>query len=220
MSLIFYDHRERRSGVIKVLMKHKLNIKEATLISADYIIQSKIDGKIVEVGIERKTNLDFLSSMIDKRLLSQLITLKENFSYPVLIIEGEENIFSLRNFHPNSIRGMLLSVALDYQIPIIHTKGAADTAAYIKMIAGRFEKGLPKITLRAKKPLTLKEQQEFIVEGLPGIGSSLTKSLLKKFRSVRKIANASVEELKKVEKIGKKKAEKIKEVFEEDYSNT
>jgi len=117
MALILYDHRERRSDVVKSLINEEnIELKESSLLSADYIIQSKVDDKIVEVGIERKTIPDFLNSIIDKRLVNQLISLKENFNYPILIIEGEENIFALRNFHPNSIRGMISSIALDFQV--------------------------------------------------------------------------------------------------------
>ena len=71
--------------------------------------------------------------------------------------------------------------------------------------------------VKKRKPLTLKEQQEFLIESLPGIGPSLSKELLKKFGSVKKIINASEEKLIKVPKIGKKKAEAIKKVLDENY---
>ena len=219
MALIIYDHRERKTEVVKSLMNEKnIELRESSLLSSDYIIQTKVDDKVVEVGIERKTIPDFLNSIIDKRLLNQLISLKENFNYPILILEGEENIFALRNFHPNSIRGMISSIALDFQVPMIFTKGAKDTAAYINVIAKRFDRGLPRINLRGQKPLTLKEQQEYFIEGLQGIGNSTARNLLEHFKSVKNIVNASSNELIKVEKIGKKKAEKIKEVFEKDYN--
>ena len=219
MALIIYDHRERKSEVVKALANEKnIELRESSLLSSDYIIQTKVDDKVVEVGIERKTIPDFLNSIIDKRLLNQLINLKENFNYPILILEGEENIFALRNFHPNSIRGMITSIALDFQVPMIFTKGAKDTAAYINVIAKRFDRGLPRINLRNRKPLTLKEQQEYFIEGLQGIGNSTAKNLLEHFKNVKNIVNADKEELIKVEKIGKKKAEKIKEVFEKEYN--
>ena len=218
MALILYDHRERRSDVVKSLINEEnIELKESSLLSADYIIQSKVDDKIVEVGIERKTIPDFLNSIIDKRLVNQLISLKENFNYLILIIEGEENIFALRNFHPNSIRGMISSIALDFQVPMIFSKGAKDTAAYINVISKRFDRGLPKVNLRGQKPLTLKEQQEYFIEGLNGIGNSTAKLLLEHFKSVKNIVNASAKDLIEVEKIGKKKAEKIKEIFEKEY---
>ena len=65
--------------------------------------------------------------------------------------------------------------------------------------------------------MTPNELKEYIVESLPGIGRNLSKSLLEQFNSINKIFNADVEELKKVEKIGKKKAENIRKVIDEEY---
>lgn len=217
MSKIIADHREDK-GIIRELSKNN-NIKLKQLISADYVIQSKDkDGNEQTVGIERKTMNDFLNSIIDKRLLTQLILLKENFNVPLLIIEGNENIYALRNFHPNAIRGMLASIAVDYQIPILQTKNYRDTANLIKIIAQRLEKPKKLLSLlKKKKPLTLKEQQEYIIESLPKIGPITAKSLLNTFKSVKAIFNASEKDLQNIEKIGPKKAEEIKKVIENLY---
>ena len=219
MSKIIYDYRERSSGIIKELVKKGVDVEEKQLNSADFIIPTKnINGGLVEVGIERKTVGDFLNSIIDKRILNQLILLKENFSIPLLIIEGEENIYQIRNFHPNAIRGMLASIAIDYQIPILQTKSPRDTASLLTVIAKRLERPRKNISLlKKRKPLTLKEQQEYIIESLPGVGPTLAKSLLKKFKNVKKVVNASEEKLKKVEKIGDKKARDIGKVINSKY---
>ena len=63
-----------------------------------------------------------------------------------------------------------------------------------------------------KKPLSLKELQEYIGSSLPGVGSGLAKPLLKKFKSIKKLVNAKEEKLQKVSKIGREKARKIREV--------
>jgi len=219
MSKIIYDYRERNSGIIKELIKKEVDVEEKQLNSADYIIPTKnIKGDIVEVGIERKTISDFLNSIIDKRILNQIILLKENFSIPLLIIEGEENIYQIRNFHPNAIRGMLASIAIDYQVPILQTRNPRDTASLLTVIAKRLERPRKSISLlKKRKPLTLKEQQEYIIESLPLVGPTLAKSLLKKFKTVKKVLNASEDKLKKVDKIGDKKAKEIKRVIMENY---
>ena len=73
------------------------------------------------------------------------------------------------------------------------------------------------IELHAKKPMSLKEQQEYIISALPGIGLGLAKPLLRKFKSVKKIINAKEEKLEKVEKIGPKKAKMIRDVVDSEY---
>lgn len=217
MSKIIADFREK--DIIFELQRKHIDVEVKSLISADFIIQVKdLNDNIKELGIEKKTQSDFLNSIIDKRILNQLIALKENFALQLLIIEGPENIYKLRNFHPNSIRGMLSSIAIDYQIPILYTESYRDTASLLKIISQRLDKPRRNISLLNKrKPLTLKEQQEFIIESLPLIGPSLAKSLLQKFKSVKRVINASEEKLKKIDKIGKIKTKKIKEVINSKY---
>ena len=131
MAKIIVDYREDKN-IVKELYKDKIDVEIKSLISADFVMQVKdVNNNVKDLGIERKTIMDFLNSIIDKRILTQLISLKENFPLQLLIIEGEENIYRIRDFHPNSIRGMLSSIAIDYQIPIIFTKNTRDTAAYL-----------------------------------------------------------------------------------------
>ena len=220
MAKIIVDYREDKK-IIKDLYKQKIDVEIKSLIYADFVMQVKdINENIKDLAIERKTIGDFLNSIIDKRILTQLIALKENFPLQLLIIEGEENIYSIRNFHPNSIRGMLSSIAIDFQIPTIFTKNYRDTAAYLSLIAKRLEKPRKNISLVGKrKPLTLKEQQEYIIESMPGIGSNLARALLTKFKSVKNIINAKEDKLKKVEKIGEKKSKILREIIDSEYKD-
>lgn len=218
MIKIIIDHREPKLLIKELSKKHDLEVKQ--LITADFIIQGKdSEGKEISIGIERKTSMDFLNSIIDKRIIQQLIYLKENFTVALLIIEGTQNIYEIRNFHPNAIRGMFASITVDYRIPVISTRNFRDTAAFINTIATRLEK--PKKLfplLKKRKPHSLKEQQELAIESLPKIGPTLAQSLLKRFKSVKNIMNASTEKLQKVKNIGKKKAEEIKKVIDSEYS--
>src|SRR3989344_2982707 len=112
MAKIIVDYREDKN-IIKELYKHQIDVEIKSLISADFVMQVKdINNNAKDLGIERKTNRDFLNSIIDKRILQQLIALKENFPLQLLIIEGGENIYQIRDFHPNAIRGMLSSIAV------------------------------------------------------------------------------------------------------------
>ena len=68
-----------------------------------------------------------------------------------------------------------------------------------------------------KKPVSLMEQQLFIIESLPNIGPVNAKNLLTHFGSVSKVLNASESELQEVEGIGKKTAENIRKVVDSKY---
>lgn len=219
MAKIIADYRERSSGIVKELAKKGLDVELQQLVIADFVIQTKnLDGEIVTIGIERKTVNDFLNSIIDKRLLSQIIEMKRFFSSCLLIIEGEENIYEIRDFHPNSIRGMLATLAVDFQVPMISTKNIRDTAGFLEILANRLEKNRSVVSLlRKPKAPTLKEQQEALIMSLPGVGPQLAKNLLEKFGSVKKILSANENQLQKVEKIGEKKASQIRKVIDSLY---
>lgn len=216
MPTLIIDQKERE--IIRELQRRKENFKIET-ISTDFIIQGQDQEKnLINIGAERKTQNDFLNSIIDKRIIHQLIFLKENFTIPLLIIEGSENIYELRNFHPNAIRGMFASIALDFQIPILYTKNHKDTTSLLLTILKRLEKPKKHVSLiKKRKPLTLKEQQEYIIESLPSIGPTIAKSLLKNFKTVKKIINTKEEKLQKIPKIGPKKAKKILEIIDSPY---
>lgn len=219
MNKIIVDHREHKNIKLE-LTKEGLELDIRQLGIADFVLQTKdLDNKIQNVGIERKTVNDLLNSIIDRRLLNQLIILKQNFDIPLLIIEGEENVYRLRNFHPNSIRGIMATIAIDFQIPIIYSRGFKDTAKYISLIAKRLEKTRKPLSLLPKrKTLSLKDSQLAVIESFPGVGSTIAKSLIKNFGSIANIVNADVNELQNVEKIGKIKARELKKLFEESFS--
>ncbi|MFH1510089.1 MAG: DEAD/DEAH box helicase [Candidatus Woesearchaeota archaeon] len=211
--IVYADHREKGGGVIKELIAMNVDLRLEQLQSADYVLSSR-------AGVEYKTVKDFADSIIDGRLLHQLKQLKDSFERPLIIIEGEEDLYTARNIHPNAIRGMMATIALSYKIPIIRTKNCKETAEYLKIIARREQEGAGKeYTPHARKPLTLKEQQEYVVGSLPGVGAALAKPLLVQFKTIKKLINAKEEALQKVEKIGPEKARKIKEVVETEYDN-
>ena len=89
------------------------------------------------MGVELKTKDDFLRSIIDKRLLQQLKELKQNFDIPIIILQGEEDIYSLRKIHKNAIQGMLATIAVSYNIPILTTKNPIEQANLLRIIAKR-----------------------------------------------------------------------------------
>jgi Fanconi anemia group M protein len=209
---IYSDHREKGSGVIKNLLDLNVDLRVEQLGSADFLLSSR-------VGVEFKTVEDFINSIIDGRLLDQLKDLKRNFERPLIIIEGENDIYSVRKVHKNAIQGMMSTIAVSYGIPIIQTKTSNETASLMYNIAKREQEETTSVfdMHGSKKPLTLKEQQEYIVSSFPGIGTTLAKPLLKKFKTIKKLVNAKQEQLEKIDKIGPKKAEEIQKVLDSEY---
>ncbi|MDP2750832.1 MAG: ERCC4 domain-containing protein, partial [Nanoarchaeota archaeon] len=212
---IFADHREKSSNVLKELYNNDVEITLQQLQIGDYVLSDR-------VCVELKIVPDFVDSIIDGRLLQQIKELKRNFERPVVVVEGDGDIYSQRNIHPNAIRGMLATIAVSYGIPMIFTKTSKDTAAMLLIIAKREqEEKCGSFSLHGeKKTNSLKDQQEFVVSALPGIGLETAKALLKNFGTVKAIFNADEKELKEVDNIGKKKANIIKDVVDSEYKES
>ena len=84
---IIVDYREKNSLVISKLIKLNFEIEFKELKVADYLVK--------DVAIERKTVSDFISSMLNRRLLKQLEELQQ-YQKKLLIIEGvdEQELYS------------------------------------------------------------------------------------------------------------------------------
>ncbi|HIH55241.1 TPA: DEAD/DEAH box helicase [Candidatus Woesearchaeota archaeon] len=207
---IIADYREKGSNVLKEIIDKNINLRLEKLSIGDFLLSSR-------VIIEYKTVQDFVDSIIDGRLLTQLKELKK-YEKPILIIEGNEDIYSVRRIHPNAIRGMLITITVSYGIPIIQTKHAKETAEILIMIAKKEQLDeKTEITYHFAKPLSLKEQQEYFISALPNIGMGGARPLLKHFKSVKNIVNASEKELQDVDLIGPKKSKALKDVFDEEW---
>ena len=210
LPLVFADSREGNSKVIRHLSEMEIDVKIQSMAVADYQVSD-------EVAIERKTAKDFVDSIVDKRLFKQARELSEEFKRPLMILEGDDLYSGMIN--PNAIRGSIASIALDFGISIIPTRNAQDTAAMIKRIAIREQSGekVPIQIRTDKKPVSLFEQQLFIIESLPNIGPVNAKNLLEHFGSVSNVINASESELQEVEGIGLKTAKSIRNVIDSKY---
>ena len=197
---IIADVHEKNSLIISELKSNKdINLDIKPLKIGDYLI-----GKTI---IERKTTNDFVSSMINKRLIQQLRQMQK-YKSQLLIIEGDfESLYRLKN--SNSIRGFILS--LSNQLPIIFTQDSEDTAKYLITLAKQQLKPKIESTLHSRIPKTIQEQKQYILEAFPGIGPATSKKLLKEFKTLADVLTATTEDL---EKIIRKKAKDFKNLLE------
>ena len=208
--LIFADNREYSSDVIAGLGKYDCIVKQKVLAVGDYLLSDR-------VCVERKTADDFVSSITDKRLFSQLTNLKNGFERPVLLIEGNDLYGRLS---PNAIQGALASIALDFQMPIIWSRNAEETAGIIYWLARREQfEDKREVSLRGdKKAETDSEKQEYLVSGLPGVSLMRARALLKHFKTPTAVFSASADELAKVENMGPVTAKNVRALMDEEYA--
>jgi Fanconi anemia group M protein len=197
---VIADIHEKDSLVISSLIENKIEVEIKNLEIGDYIIR--------DVIIERKTLSDFISSMISKRLIKQLLEL-QRYKKRFLILEGE---IDKASFNQNAIRGMILSIELDIEIPIIFTKNSEETSRFLEVLARKKENN-QKLSFHSRKGLTKKQIQSYIIESFPNIGPKTAEKLLKEFKTIKNLINQPIENLNKI--IGKK-SETFK-IIEEEY---
>jgi len=210
--MVFADVRER-GEIIDRLFEKGINVKIGTLKAGDFILSE-------DVCVERKEISDFVSSLLDRRLFEQAKNLKDNFNKPLMVIEGDlDEMFKVRRVHPNALWAAMASLVLDSGVPILFSANAVETADLLSVIAKREQLDLKKqVSLRGgATPKAFPDLQQYFIEGLPQVGPGLAKSLLRHFKTPKNIINASEDDLKKVEKLGDKKAKIIRDVLDKPY---
>lgn len=204
---IIIDTREKQSLVAANLVEKNAKIKFETLEIADYLVG--------DIAIERKTTPDFQSSIIDKRLINQLKNL-EKYEKRLLILEGFIYNYSDFRIHENAIRGMILTISLEFQTPIIYTENEKDTANFLLTLAKKFDKPKQDLSIRQKKSeMTLEEQKQFVLEGFPGIGPTTAKNLLENYKTLEKIFKLKETDLQKLDKLDDNKIKEFLRILKE-----
>jgi ERCC4-related helicase len=208
---IYADFREKNSQVMKTMHDLGTDLELKKLEMGDYLCSQ-------DVVIELKSREDFVNSIIDRRLLQQVKSLKENYEKPMVVVYGTDNFSNMRMINESSVYGMISTIAIKFNVPVISVLTPREAAKLIFNIAKLEQsEGGDEISLHYRKPLTTNELQEYIVSALPGVGIKLAKPLLAKFKTIKAISNAKIEELMEVKLVGKIKAQRILEIMNNVY---
>ncbi|MCK4781271.1 MAG: DEAD/DEAH box helicase, partial [Candidatus Lokiarchaeota archaeon] len=199
---VICDNRETASPVVRTLSLIGVNLKLEQLPVADYVISER-------VGIERKSAKDFNDSIIDGRLFTELSELREKFSRPILILEGDP--FKDSNISKNALYGAITSIIVNLGISIYKTDNSIETAQFLYQLAKK-EQSSTKSSFKLrfdKAPIETSRLLEYIVAGIPGVNTLRAKSLLKELKTLQNVFLSDIPDLTKIENIGKKIAQQI-----------
>lgn len=131
----------------------------------------------------------------------------------VVLIEGDLHNTSSR-IADAALHGALSWLAMLEGVSLIYARDAADSAGLVVTMARHLQHGLGyEISLRSGKPKDLRTLQQFIVEGLPGIGPGRAQAIIAHFCSVHAALVATEQELAAVPGLGAKTAKKVHEVL-------
>lgn len=199
---ITVDNREMHARVPEHLSNLGARVQLEHLPVGDYAT-----GRVL---IERKTVQDFVDTLVDRDLFGQIKALAESSIRPILIIEGGtlQDLYDARNIHPNAIRNTLASIAADYDVSILFTKDAMETAAMIYAFARREDNDSHTERSRhtAKSSRHTNEALLYIMTAFPDVGPKAGRELLREFGTLRNVLMATKDELMAVKGVGEKTA--------------
>jgi DNA excision repair protein ERCC-4 len=219
---IVVDERERNSNIPELLKNAGAIIDFTQLKVGDYVVSS-------ETAIERKTVRDLVSSIYDGRLFLQCSDLVKYYQKPLLVVQGniaelaespedtEEADVKLHAERMLLAYDALITVAMEFRIPIIHTPSAEQTAQLLVTLVNRsLQEGKAKGPLlrKIKKENPISIQQLSVLASLPGVGEKLAARMLKKFDTPIRALNASAAELSIIPGFGLMRAERMRKVLD------
>jgi ERCC4-type nuclease len=227
---LLIDHRERPQASLLENVCDEVAFTQLPI--GDYLLVSDSTAVLVE----RKTVSDFMSSVRTNRLWDQLLrmmktekVLGHQIKRRILLLHGDFQDYLVEvdygspeslSKHWSQLAGAFLEVIFDYNTPIVHAESDVAFRAFMRILAKRESSGkndkLPGARWYrkpARTNLPVKDRKRYILCALPYIGDRLAENLLLHFKTISEVACASVRELQKVPKIGKKKAELIYMMF-------
>ena len=181
--------------------------------------------------LERKTVPDLISSIRSNRLWSQLLRMmktEEILGYEVkrrlLVIQGgfweyvNASRLNEERFWASTF-GALFAINFEYDNPCIVCENNYAFEIFLRILLQREEKGkndtLPKGRWQQKSVnrLPVKDVKQYVLDAIPTIGEARAKKLLEFYGTILEVAMSDKSTLMKVPGIGRKRAEKIFEVF-------
>ena len=211
------DGREAAAArdLVAELRGRGLEVEVGRLEAGDYLVE----GAECYL-VERSTLPDLARKVVEARLWGQLRAMSSAEGVrPLLLVEGGRLRTSMS---PQSVAGALLSVALDWGVPVVPSFSRALTAAAIEVLSARAASAggpsaRPIFKPRAESP---DEEVLRVVASLPGVGPAGARALLARFRTVQALANASLEEIMEVEGFGERRAARVHRAFRHAWGGT
>lgn len=156
---------------------------------------------------------DFIASVKDGRIFEQAQNMTLNYEYVFLLIEGSPNeVEADRDL--KAIYTTLADIELRYNIRHQWCKDIDFLAYYFLALCFKLAKKVkPKWHVSRIIP-RIEDEKESVLRGIKGIGKDFARKALTQFKSLKKVFNASFDELKALDP--RFPANHLKEVFESE----
>tara|TARA_R100000008_G_scaffold31259_2_gene17449 strand:+ start:3102 stop:3782 length:681 start_codon:yes stop_codon:yes gene_type:complete len=214
--MLIIDSREK-SNLSKLIINraNKKNIpnEKKWLEVGDYVIG--------DVCFEAKSASDFMGSVINKRIWTQLDNMDRCYKRNFVVIYGTVNDAlkvtkymknageGYKELLRNQFIGAIGRIRLDYDVGIIWRNNVIDVVDEIITIAKMAPIKRQVIEPSLLKRVATNDVRIDILTSIKGVSRKKAKLLLKEYGSIMEIGDCGVEELMKIEGIGKVIADRI-----------
>jgi ERCC4-type nuclease len=194
---IVIDDREARCGMIEIL-----NATESVSVSIDRLTcgDYEVEDNLV---FERKTLIDFTTSVKDGRIFRQGCRLAQSHKQGIIILEGTSRDLVSSNMRREALQGALISLTVFLGIPLLRSRNLQESAQLMLYTARQNRAvasgALPRHGIR---PRGKRKTQLHILQGIPGVGAERACTLLDTFGSIEAVFTANMEELVSIKGIG------------------
>ena len=203
---VLVDHRERNSVIPEALADAGLDVRLTDLPVGDYVLGAGL-------AVERKGPADLGASIRDGRIFDQAVRLQSAFTQAVLLVEGEP-----QGIAEDAWRGAVCRLVED-GFTVLHSLDADDSAAWIIRLAKRARRAGPTTPTHGprRSPRHPSAQAEAMLSVVPGISTTMARSLLTAFGSLTAVADAAPHGLRGHRGIGRVRAARLAEALLGSY---
>ncbi|TWG96950.1 DNA excision repair protein ERCC-4/Fanconi anemia group M protein [Nocardioides sp. J9] len=200
------DLRERGSGIPDALADAGLDVRLTHLPVGDYVLGPGL-------AVERKGPHDLGASIRDGRVFDQAVRLQSAFPQAVLLVEGEP-----RGIAEDAWRGAVCRLVED-GFTVLHSLDAEDSAAWVVRLAKRARRAAPTTPSLGPRraPRHPSAQAEAMLSVVPGISTTMARSLLAAYGSLAAVAAAAPDGLRGHPGIGPVRANRLAEALHGGY---
>lgn len=222
--VVYIDVHEPKEVERYFIQFKDIEIRRQHLDVGDYLVVA--NG--MEVPVERKDASDYVSSLESGRLHNQLYQMSTDYDLSYLIIVGSITEALLHsNINRNAYLSSLVGCSLKRsptgkrgQIVTLMVETMSDFAGCVYFIHKKLESGdLDRRPVAVGSKSDIDSCLVTLYSCFPSVSVERAKKLAEHFPSLRAICNASVEDLMKVEGIGRKTAEKIYKFINRYYKD-
>lgn len=200
--MLIVDYREHH--IIDILNEKNIKYEEQNLHLGDFLIHDSL-------LIERKTMDDLSASITDGRYHEQKARLLQTHFQVLILIEGVKTNKS--GIPQKTLTNVMLKLALRDGFHVLRTSSMHETAEILALLSEHYPYKEHQSTSQPVLPLPKKmhaHSYTCMLCCIQGVSKMLAKRIQEKFPTMHEfVTNATIDNLRTIDKIGPKLAEKI-----------